>query len=110
MDEANQVRRSYAIENEELTEALALALTQVSWLMEENSRMHQRFQQMLSEVAKMEYDHNADLERKEVKISLLEETLTKRNEIYNKIAKEHDTLTKLLDSNDKARAESEKKV
>jgi hypothetical protein len=31
-----------------------LGLTQVTWLMEENTRMHQSFQQMLSEVAKME--------------------------------------------------------
>lgn len=68
------------------------------------------FNQSLNEIAKLESDQKNDIERMEVKMRLLEETLNKRNEKYSTLVKEQQQLTKNIDFNDKSRNECEKRI
>lgn len=51
-------------------------------------KVNSALNQSLNDITKLEFNHKADVDRCEVKLRLLEETSTKRNDKYNVLVKE----------------------
>lgn len=73
-------RKGLLEENEFLTERINTLNKGNDQLDGDLSKLSAGLNQSLNEIAKLEYDHKAEMERAEVKLRLLEETLNKRNE------------------------------
>lgn len=73
-------RKVITEENESITSKLKDMTRKHDELELELVQLNSGLNQSLNQITKLEFDHKAELERGEVKLRLLEETLNKRNE------------------------------
>lgn len=103
-------RKGMLEENEVITGKLDQVTKNQKTIEMDISKLNSGINQSLSEINKLEEDHKSNLERADVKLKLMEETLNKRNEKYSVLVKEQQHLTKQIEFNEKSRSECEKRI
>jgi len=69
-----------------------------------------KFSKNIENITRQEYENNSLMERTEVKLHLLEETVNRRNDKYKLVVKEFQNLSKTIDTIDKNRKDCERKT
>lgn len=64
----------------------------------------------LEEMQKMDKDHDSDIGNYKSKLSVIEDSLNKRNEKQSVLVREQQSLSKNIEQNDKARNECTKRI
>lgn len=110
LDDMMNDRKSMIQENDQLKDRLNGQNKKMDDYDNNVAKINNNLNHTLSEITKLEFDQKAEIERSEVKLRLLDETVNKRNEKYTTLVKEQKNLTKQIDLNDKSRSECEKRI
>lgn len=103
-------RKGLLEENEQLSDKIGKLNADQETLENNFDSISGGFNQSLDEITQLEQAQRAEIERAEVKLRLLEETLNKRNEKQSVLVKEYQQLTKNIEQNEKSRAECERRI